>query len=234
MTQCARAQDAEEQKPCPTKPAPPPESYVTVYLANVSQQQDANDLQTAVRNMVTHARVYYDQSANAITLRGSAEDLALAQKVIADLDRPKKAYRLEYTVRMMDGTKAAATQHYALMVVLGERGQLKLGNRVPLVTGKTDADSAAASSQVQYMDVGLSISGTLTGSGDDLILRTKVEQSTLAEEKSGMGPQDPVLHQVVLEQTARLAQGKALTVGSLEIPGGTNRLEVEVVAEAVK
>ena len=134
----------------------------------------------------------------------------------------------------MDGTKAAATQHYALMVVLGERGQLKLGNRVPLVTGKTDADSAAASSQVQYMDVGLSISGTLTGSGDDLILRTKVEQSTLAEEKSGMGPQDPVLHQVVLEQTARLAQGKALTVGSLEIPGGTNRLEVEVVAEAVK
>ncbi len=234
MTPCVRAQEAEEQKPCPTKPAPPPESYITVYLKNVSQQQDANDLQTAVRNMVTRAHVFYDPAVNAIVMKGSADELAMAQKVIADLDLPKKAYRLEYTVRTIDGSKATATQHYMLLVVLNERGQLKLGNRVPLVTGKTDADSAAASSQVQYMDVGLSISGMLTGSGDDLILRTKVEQSTLADEKSGMGPQDPVLHQAVLEQTARLAPGKPMTLGSLDIPGGANRLEVEVVVEAVK
>ena len=97
MAQGARAQEAEEQKPCPVKTPPPPETYMTVYLANVSQPQDANDLQTAVRNMVSRARVYYDPSANAISLRGNAEDLALAQKVIADLDRPKKAYRLEST-----------------------------------------------------------------------------------------------------------------------------------------
>jgi hypothetical protein len=234
MAQSVRAQEAEEQKPCPVKTPPPPEQYVTAYLKNVSQIQDANDLQTAVRNIVSRARVYYDPSANAISLKGNAEDLALAQKVIADLDLPKKAYRLEYTVRLMDGAKATTTQHYALIVVLGERGQLKLGNRVPLVTGKSDADSAAASSQVQYMDVGLSISATLTGSGDGLILRTKVEESTLSEDKSGLGPQDPVLHQVVLEQTARLAPVKAMTVGSLDIPGGAQRLEVEVVAEAVK
>jgi type II secretory pathway component GspD/PulD (secretin) len=233
MARGVRAQEAEEQKPCPAK-TPPPEPYATVYLKNVSQVNDANDLQTAVRNIASRARVYYDQSVNAIVLRGSAEDLALAQKVIADLDLPKKAYRLDYTVRMMDGAKAAATQHYSLVVVLGERGQLKLGNRVPLVTGKVDADTNAASSQVQYMDMGLSISGTLTGSGDDLILRTKVEQSTLAEDKSGVGPQDPVLHQGVLEQTARLAPGKAMTLGSLEIPGGSNRLEVEAVVEGLK
>jgi hypothetical protein len=74
----------------------------------------------------------------------------------------------------------------------------------------------------------------LSGSGDNLILRTKVEQSTLAEEKSGMGPGDPVLHQAVLEETARFAPGKPLTVGTMDIPGGANRLEVEVVAEGVK
>jgi type II secretory pathway component GspD/PulD (secretin) len=234
MTQSARAQDAEEQKPCPAKTAPPTESTVTVYLKYVSQQQEANDLQTAVRNMVTRARVYYNPSANAIMLRGTADELAMAQKVIADLDRPKKAYRLEYTVQMMDGTKPGATQHYSLIVVPSERAQLKLGNRVPLVTGKTDADTAAASSQVQYIDVGLSISATLSGGGDGLMLRTKVEQSTLAEEKSGMGPQDPVLHQAVLENASTITLGKALTLGSLDIPNGTIKLEVEVVAEAMK
>jgi type II secretory pathway component GspD/PulD (secretin) len=135
---------------------------------------------------------------------------------------------------MMDGTKPGATQHYSLIVVPSERAQLKLGNRVPLVTGKTDADTAAASSQVQYIDVGLSISATLSGGGDGLMLRTKVEQSTLAEEKSGMGPQDPVLHQAVLENASTITLGKALTLGSLDIPNGTIKLEVEVVAEAMK
>jgi type II secretory pathway component GspD/PulD (secretin) len=134
----------------------------------------------------------------------------------------------------MDGAKATATQHYSLMVVWGERAELKLGNKVPLMTGSRMPDAGAASSQVQYLDVGLNITATLTGSGDVLILRTKVEQSTLADEKSAGGPMDPVLHQAVLEETARLAQGKPMTLGSLDIPGGANRLEVEVAAEAVK
>jgi type II secretory pathway component GspD/PulD (secretin) len=234
MAQGVRAQEAGDEKPCAARPAPPPETTVTVYLKNVSQQQDANDLQTAVRNMVSRAKVFYNQSANAIMLRGTADDLAMAQKVIADLDLPKKAYRLEYTVRLMDGAKATATQHYSLMVVWGERAELKLGNKVPLMTGSRMPDAGAASSQVQYLDVGLNITATLTGSGDVLILRTKVEQSTLADEKSAGGPMDPVLHQAVLEETARLAQGKPMTLGSLDIPGGANRLEVEVAAEAVK
>jgi len=234
MAQCAQAQETEEQKPGPSKSAPLPESTVTVYLKFAAQQQDANDLQTAVRNMVTRARVYYDQSANAILLRGTADDLAMAQKIIADLDRPKKAYRLEYTVQMMDGAKPAATQHYALIVTMGERGQLKLGNRVPIVTGRMDADTDKASSQVQYQDVGLSISATLSGSGDGLMLRTKLEETSMAEEKSGVGSQDPVVHQAVLENASTMTVGKSMTLGSLDIPGGTQRVEVTVVAEAVK
>jgi type II secretory pathway component GspD/PulD (secretin) len=233
MAQGARAQEAEQPKPCTAK-TPLPESTVTVYLKHVTQVQEANDLQTAVRNMVSRAKVYYNQSANAVLLRGSADDLATAQKVIADLDLPKKAYRLKYAVEMVDGTKPASTQHYVLIVTPGERGTLKLGNRVPLVTGKTDGDNATASSQVQYVDVGLSISATLSGGGDGLMLRTKLEESSLADEKSGMGAQDPLLHQAVLENASTITLGKALTLGSLDIPGGTQRVEVEVVSELVK
>jgi type II secretory pathway component GspD/PulD (secretin) len=235
MAQGARGQEPEEQKPGPAKTSPLPDSYVTVYLKCAGTAQEANDLQTAVRNMVggrTH--VYYDQTAGALSMRGSAEDLALAQKVISDLDVPKKAYRLKYTVEMMDGTKPESTQHYALIVTPGERATLKLGNRVPLVTGKTEADTSTASSQVQYVDVGLGISATLSGSGEGLMLRTKVEESSLADEKSGVGSQDPVLHQAVLENASTITLGKALTLGSLDIPGGTQRVEVEVVAEVVK
>ena len=231
--QSAWAQAAEEQKPCPVKAAAQ-ESTVTVYLKNMTQQQDANDLQTAVRNMVTRARVYYNQSANAIELRGTADELAIAQKVIADLDLPKKVYRLVYTVEMMDGAKPVSAQHYALTATLGERATLKLGNRVPLVTRMKDTEAGPAYPEVQYTDVGLSISATLSGSGDGLMLRTKVEQTALADEKPGTDPMNPVLHQAILDDASRLTLGKALTLGSLDIPGGTQRVEVEVVSEVVK
>ena len=235
MAQSVRAQDAQEQKPCPVKAAPPTESTVTVYLKYTGPQQMANDLQTAVRNMVGgHTRVYYDSSVDAILLQGNADELALAQKVIADLDRPRKVYRLVYTMEMMDGTKRVSAQRYALVAILDQRATLKLGNRVPLVTGSREPDAGAASSQVQYIDVGLSISATLYGSEEGLTLQTKVEQSSLAEDKSGMGPQDPVLHQAVLENASTVTVGKALTLGSMDVPGGTQRIEVGVVVEAVK
>jgi type II secretory pathway component GspD/PulD (secretin) len=235
VAQCAVAQEAQEQKPSAAKTFPPPESTVTVYLKYTGPQQVATDLQNAVRNMVgSRTRVYYDSSVDAILLQGSADDLTLAQKIIADLDRPRKVYRLEYTIEMMDGTKRVSAQHYALVAILDQRATLKLGNRVPVVTGKMDADTDRASSQVQYMDVGLSISATLYGSEDGLTLQTKVEQSSLAEEKSGLGPQDPALHQAILENASTITLGKVLTLGSMDVPGGTQRIEVEVVAEAVK
>ena len=84
------------------------------------------------------------------------------------------------------------------------------------------------------MDVGLGISATLYGSEEGLTLQTKVEQSSLGEEKSGTGPQDPVLHQAVLENSSTVTLGKAITLGSMDIPGGTQRIEVGVVVEAVK
>jgi hypothetical protein len=64
-------------------------------------------------------------------------------------------------------------------------------------------------------------------------LYTKVEQSSLAEERSGMGTQDPILRQTDLEGTSILTQGKPLILGSMDIPSSTRRLDVDVVMEPV-
>jgi len=74
----------------------------------------------------------------------------------------------------------------------------------------------------------------LDGYVDGLRLHSKVEQSSVAEEKSGVGPQDPVLHQTVLEGTSILVQGKPLVLGSLDEQGAMRRREIEVVAELVR
>jgi general secretion pathway protein D len=61
----------------------------TFYLANAWQQNDLNDVQTALRNVLPNAKVYGVQSQNAIVMRGTPDELLLAQKLIGDLDKPR-------------------------------------------------------------------------------------------------------------------------------------------------
>src|SRR5580658_189292 len=65
------------------------EAVQTFYLTNVSQQNDFTDLQTALRNMFQTAKIYGVASQNAIIMRGTPDELLLAQKLIGDLDRAK-------------------------------------------------------------------------------------------------------------------------------------------------
>jgi hypothetical protein len=59
-------------------------------------------------------------------------------------------------------------------------------------------------------------------------------QSGIAEERSGIGTQDPIIRQTTLEGTSTLVQGKPLVLGSLDVPGSTRHQEVEVVSELVR
>jgi hypothetical protein len=75
-----------------------PSTYKTFYLNNVIRQQDANEIVTDLRNILPTPKIYYVPSQNALSIRGSADDIALAQKILGDLDHPHKAYRLTYTL----------------------------------------------------------------------------------------------------------------------------------------
>ena len=52
-----------------------PDIYQTIYLTNLTQQNDANELVTDLRNMLTNDKLYYVPSQSAISFRGSAEDI---------------------------------------------------------------------------------------------------------------------------------------------------------------
>jgi type II secretory pathway component GspD/PulD (secretin) len=224
-------------KPCAAKTAaqpPAPEIVQTIFLANAAEQSDLNDTQTAIRNAFPRLKVYGDQQQNAIILKGTAEDVEAAQKIIAGLDLPRKLYRLTYTIAEVENGKRTSARHYVLLAVEGQKIDFKQGSRVPIVTGTSEADKSGPSTQMQYVDVGLNIEATVTGSPDNLMLRAKVEQSSLADEKPAVGEADPVVRQTVLTGTSIVQQGKPLVIGALDLPGTTKRQEIEVVAELVR
>ena len=61
----------------------------TFYLSNAWQQNDLNDVQTALRNVLPNAKVYGVASQNAIVMRATPDELLLAQKLVSDLDKAR-------------------------------------------------------------------------------------------------------------------------------------------------
>jgi hypothetical protein len=204
------------------------EIYETIHLNNLMQQNSLGELQTCLRNLLPGIKIYSSSSQSALSIRGSVKDVAMAEKIVADFDKPRATYRLTFTLTDADGGKSAGAQTISLIAASGEKTELMKGSRTPIVSGQYDASSSTQNAQVQDPDVGLNIEVTVDGIGDGVRLRSKVEQSTLSDAKSGAGAQDPIFQQGVLVGTTKLALGKAQVLGSM----GAER--VSVVAERVQ
>jgi general secretion pathway protein D len=62
----------------------------TFYLTNASQQNDANEVVVAIRNLLDPSvKIYLVPSQNAIVMRATPDELLFAQKVLNDLDRAR-------------------------------------------------------------------------------------------------------------------------------------------------
>ncbi|HZY61360.1 MAG TPA: cohesin domain-containing protein [Edaphobacter sp.] len=63
----------------------------TFYLTNASQQNDANEILTAIRNLLdpATAKIYLVPSQNALVMRATPDQLMMAQKLLNDLDRAR-------------------------------------------------------------------------------------------------------------------------------------------------
>jgi general secretion pathway protein D len=62
----------------------------TFYLTNASQQNDANEVVIAIRNLLDPSvKIYLVPSQNAIVMRATPDELLFAQKILSDLDRAR-------------------------------------------------------------------------------------------------------------------------------------------------
>ncbi len=78
----------------------------TFYLTNASQQADATEVLTAIRNLLDPTvKVYLVPSQNAIVMRATPDQLLLAQKLMNDLDRAKPEVVVDVAVLQVNRDK---------------------------------------------------------------------------------------------------------------------------------
>lgn len=156
---------------------------------------------------------------------------------------PAHTYRLTYTVTESDGGKHTGAQHYTMTIVaLPNCGfgpgpchaQLKQGSKEPLITGGYSHEAAPGTEyQFTYIDVGTNLDARLSETADGLQLTTKVEESGIEEPGNLQAMKDPVIRQAVLENSTMIRPGTPVVIGSVDVPGSTKHLDVEVALERV-
>jgi len=144
--------------------------------------------------LIGRSRIYAVASQNAITIHGSLRTLS-ARGSSSRSWTVRERFTASLHHHETDNGNRTGTQTIALVAATGDKTTFKQGSKVPIATGSYDSDNSKANTQFQYLDVGLNIEFTVEGRVDGLSLNSKVAQSSLAEEKSGLGPQDPVVRQ---------------------------------------
>ena len=75
----------------------------TFYLTNASQQNDANEVVVAIRNLLDPSvKIYLVPSQNAIVMRATPDQLLLAEKLLNDLDRARPEVVVDVAVLEVD------------------------------------------------------------------------------------------------------------------------------------
>jgi type II secretory pathway component GspD/PulD (secretin) len=223
--------------PCVAMRGTPAETR-TFYLTNVTQQNDEQEITAAVRNLLCPStKVYFDVPQRAILIEAPASQLERADKIIHDLDRPIRTYRITYTLTELDAGKTVSTAHYSMLLGDGEHSSLKEGNKIPIATGSySDGNTSGNGVQTQftYLDVGMNFDAAVAVSGNSVHLKSKVEDSSLDQPVTISGVTEPVVRQSVLDGTSVLTLDKPAMLGTIDVPNTTRHIDIAVLIEQVK
>ena len=80
----------------------------------------------------------------------------------------------------------------------------------------------------------MNFESTFTETQGGGVLRSKVEQSSVAPDSMAANGGNPVIRQTFLEGSASLAPGRPVNIGALDVPGSTHHFDVEVFMEPLK
>jgi hypothetical protein len=210
-----------------------PRENRTFHLMYETTQAEQNELVTALRNMLDASmRIFLVASTKSVTIQGTPAQVKEAADLLAQLDVKRPMYRVTYTFTESDAGKRVGLQRYSMMLANGQRGVSKQGSRIPILVNQGTADHP---SDRTYLDVGINVDAEVESYGEGFAkLSAKVEESSLAEEKSGIGPEDPIIRETLMEGASVLPLGKPQAIGALDIVGSTRHIDVEALVELVK
>jgi hypothetical protein len=146
---------------------------------------------------------------------------------------PTGVYKLDYVFSEVQNGKRVNARSYTALLHSGDRGSIRLGNRLPIVTS---GSQESAIHQVTYMDIGMNIDCRVEREVDSgIALFTSVDMTSLAPEQPGENRSgNPVVRQTKIQVDSIVPLGKQTLLSSADEVDGTGRFDFEVTATKLR
>jgi len=126
------------------------------YLSNVSTPQELQEIVNAVRSVADIQRFFPYNAQNAIIAKGSADQVALAEKILHDLDKPRSEVVVDIIVM-----EASSTYSRQLTAAIASAGLTVPGNFTPR-SGLQVVNNATTTTATTTGSSGTTATGTTT------------------------------------------------------------------------
>ena len=120
------------------------EEMKVFYLSNVTSSQELQEVITALRQVIEVSKLFIYSSQNALVVRAEPDRMALVEKMVADLDKPRSEVLVDVTVMEADSTHAR--QLAAAFAPNGISSTIEFSPRSAIQTLASSLTSSASSS----------------------------------------------------------------------------------------
>ena len=161
------------------------------YLSNITSPQELQEVMTTLRQVIEVQKLFNYSSQNAIVVKAEPDRMALAEKIIADLDKPKAEVLVDVTVMEVDSVRsrqlAAAfapqginstisfTPRTSIQTLAGQLGTTSSTSSTGFSNnGTTSSSTASSASTASTASTGTTATTTTTSSPIPLVNISKI------------------------------------------------------------
>jgi general secretion pathway protein D len=148
----------------------------TFYLSNTVQPQDLTEIVTGLRQLLDLKRIQQVNGQNAIVVRDTPDKLALAEKVIRDIDKAKPEVIIQVEV-----LQARTDRLRDLGILPGQRASLSVNPTNTTTTGTTGTGTGGTGTSSNSGAISLSTLRHLTGADYSITLPSFAANAVLTD-----------------------------------------------------
>lgn len=204
-----------------------------LYFSNISQPTDMQDVVNAMRAIADIPRVQQLLGEQIIIVEGTAEQVAMAERLAAEIDKDKRrfgglGYRIDVKIEEADGEKKLHSKLYSLLTEARQSAKVSVGRQAP-----AQAQNVGASETKQASDStgGRSIECRVLAEYEhslEMIVDVAFSSDTAHDPSVGSAPMLQARAHVTVELD------KPTVISRIDDPDGNSRYTIELTATRVK
>jgi type II secretory pathway component GspD/PulD (secretin) len=219
------------------------------YLPNRPAPTDMQDVVNCLRTILEIPRIQQVPSEYAVLVRGTPEQIALAEKIVNELtgarQKDEGQYRLEYKIHETMGGAITASRTYSLLVEPEETGRLRIG---PAEEPRPDRDKTGdkhsekdkenkerASASTEFSkDIKSRIRRETEHTVSVLLTVSFVDAHAEKHGEPEPAPAADSSQNIAMETSATLELGVPTIVGGFQDPATKRGFQIEATATRIK